>query len=395
MRDPQQELDDLAAAGLRRELRILSGPQRPEIVIGPESLINFSSNDYLGLANSEDLKGVFQEAIRKHGVGSGASRLVSGTMAAHMELEERIAAFKNAGAGLTFSSGFAAATGSIPAIMGKDDIIILDKLCHASLIDGARLSGAVIRVFPHNDLNKLASHLQWAAGKKSPESRILVITESVFSMDGDRAPLKEICDLVGAAGALLMVDEAHALGVIGPGGRGLAAGLGVESRIDFQMGTFSKAIGLSGGYLCASRVWIDLMINRARSFIYSTAPAPALAETISASLDLVGSSKGDRLREELWERIGIIRQSKFFANSATASAILPVVIGENEAALSAAQFLRERGFLVPAIRFPTVPRGTARLRITVSAAHRREDIQRLKDGLEQMVNLQNTSPENK
>ncbi len=418
MRDPQQELDDLAAAGLRRELRILAGPDRAEdlassatveIAIGSERLINFSSNDYLGLANSEDLKRIYQEAIGKYGVGSGASRLICGTMAAHVELEERIAELKRTPAGLTFSSGFATATGSIPAIVGKDDIIILDKLCHASLIDGARLSGAVMRVFPHNDLNKLASLLKWAAGKKSPKSRVLVITESVFSMDGDRAPLREICDLVGEAGALLMVDEAHALGVIGPGGRGLAAELGLEGRIDFQMGTFSKAIGLSGGYLCASRAWIDLMINRARSFIYSTAPAPALAETISASLDLITSSKGDLLREKLWERINVavassrrfnrvqspIQQGTIGMETRATSAILPVVIGDNEEALNAAQFLRVRGFLVPAIRFPTVPRGTARLRVTISAAHRREDIERLNESLEQLVNSRNTSSENK
>ncbi|MDF1816839.1 MAG: 8-amino-7-oxononanoate synthase [Verrucomicrobiales bacterium] len=374
MRDPQQDLDDLTAAGLRRELRTLSGPQRPQIQLGDEALLNFSSNDYLGLANEEALKITFQKAVAKHGVGAGSSRLISGTMTAHMILEETIATLKNAPAALTFSSGYAAATGSIPAIVGKDDYIILDKLCHASLIDGSRLSGATMRVFPHNDLQKLSDHLHWADRKKTPDSRVLVITESVFSMDGDLAPLREICGLTQRHGALLLVDEAHAFGIIGPRGRGLAAQLGMEQQIDFQMGTFSKAVGLTGGYLCAGRAWIDLLLNRARSFIYSTAPAPALAETITASLNLIAGERGDDLRSKLRENINILDPQ---ANSA----IIPVVIGANEAALAASQKLRENGFLVPAIRYPTVPRGTARLRITLSAPHREEDITALQDQL--------------
>ncbi|MDF1753633.1 MAG: 8-amino-7-oxononanoate synthase [Verrucomicrobiales bacterium] len=369
MRDPQQDLDDLSASGLRRELRILSGPQRPDIEIGPEQLLNFSSNDYLGLANDDGLKAIYQEAIGKYGIGSGASRLVSGTMAPHIELEEAIAAMKKTAAALTFSSGFAAATGTITAVVGKEDIVILDKLCHASLIDGAKMSGATIRVFPHNNVEKLKSHLQWADKNQSGQSRVLVVTESVFSMDGDLAPLKEICEATRSSGALLMVDEAHAVGVIGPQGRGLAAELGVEDMIDFQMGTFSKAVGLSGGYVCAERAWIDWLINRARSFIYSTAPSPALAETIAAALEKVQSDSGDSLREKLWRNIHCVDPS-------ATSAIIPVVIGENEAALAVSSQLREKGYLVPAIRFPTVPRGTARLRITLSAAHREEDVKK-------------------
>jgi 7-keto-8-aminopelargonate synthetase-like enzyme len=228
-----------------------------------------------------------------------------------------------------------------------------------------------MRVFPHNDLEKLESHLQWAQKKRPADSRVLVITESVFSMDGDLAPLREICDLVKKNGALLMIDEAHALGIMGPQGRGLAADLGVEDQVDFQMGTFSKAIGLSGGYLCASRPWIDLLINRARSFIYSTSPTPALAETIAASLDLVAGEKGGNLRNRLWKNV------KLLAPGAT-SAIVPVIIGENEAAVKASKSLRNEGLLIPAIRYPTVPRGTARLRITISAAHVEEDVQKLR-----------------
>jgi len=275
MRDPAEELAALEAQGLRRHLRQLDSPQDSRIALAASGrCVNFSSNDYLGLANSERLKAAFKNHIEVHGVGAGASRLVCGTMAPHLALEEKIAALKGAEAALTFGSGFATATGILPALCGKEDFLILDKLCHASLIDGARLSGATMRIFPHNDLGKLRDHLAWARSKAAAESRIIVVTESVFSMDGDRAPLREIVALKDEFGALLLLDEAHAFGAIGPQGRGLAAELGLESKIDLQMGTFSKACGLSGGYVCTSRAMVDLLINRARSFIYSTAPAP-------------------------------------------------------------------------------------------------------------------------
>ena len=378
MRDPQQDLDELEKNGLLRRLRILESSRQPIVMIDGQQLVDFSSNDYLGLANDDDLKSAFQEAISRHGVGSGASRLVSGTMAPHIELEEKIASVKRAEAALTFSSGFGVATGVIPAIVGKGDVIILDKLCHASLIDGARLSGATMRIFPHNDLEKLKSHLQWAREKTGGKNRILILTESVFSMDGDIALLREICELKEKTGALLLVDEAHAFGILGPQGRGLAAELGLENRVDFQMGTFSKAVGLSGGYLCATRSWIDWLINRARSFVFSTAPSPALAETVSKSLDLVIGKRGDELRAGLWENVRVM-------NEEATSAILPVVLGSNEKALQMAECLREKGFLVPAIRYPTVPRNTARLRITLSAACPIGEVKRLRSTLESGV----------
>lgn len=375
MREPEEELREIEAAGLLRRLRRLDSPQGPDIRLeGAPACLNFSSNDYLGLANDPELKSLYQRHIGALGSGSGASRLVCGTMAAHLELEEKLANLKRAGAALTFTSGFAAATGAIPALCGKDDILILDKLCHASLIDGARLSGAVMRVFPHNDLNRLESHLRWAAKKRHSRTRVLVVTESVFSMDGDLAPLAEICDLKDAHGALLLVDEAHAFGVLGPRGRGLAAELGLENRVDLQMGTFSKAVGLSGGYVCASRDLVDLLVNRARSFIYSTAPSPALAATIRDGLDLVGGPRGDRLR-------GILAGHRERFQPGAPGAIVPVILGENEAALAASAALLERGFLVPAIRYPTVPRGSARLRVTLSAAHREDDVLKLKAAL--------------
>ena len=379
MRDPGDELHDLEAGGLRRRLRQIDSPQGVHVrLTGSGECLNFSSNDYLGLANDGALKAIYQNHIGTYGVGSGSSRLVCGTMAAHVALEEKIASLKRTEAALTFTSGFAAATGALPSLCGKDDFLILDKLCHASLIDGARLSGATIRIYPHNDLNRLKSHLQWAAQRAAATSRLVVVTESVFSMDGDLSPLAEIVELKDQYGALLLVDEAHAFGVLGPEGRGLGAALGLESRIDLQMGTFSKAVGLSGGYLCGSRAMADLLINRARSFIYSTAPGPALAATVRDALDLVCGPRGDILRE------GLSANRETFSPG-TPSAIIPVIIGENEAALSASARLQERGFLVPAIRFPTVPKGSARLRITLSAAHRPDDITSLKSALADIV----------
>ncbi|NNE91881.1 MAG: 8-amino-7-oxononanoate synthase [Verrucomicrobiales bacterium] len=369
VRSPKHDLDELDAQNLRRQLRVIDSES---------GVVNFASNDYLGLANDPALKAAFTDAIEKVGAGSGASRLICGTHRPHAEFEEQLAEFKNTESALLFGSGYATATGAIPAIVGKGDVVILDKLCHASLIDGAKLSGATMRVFPHNDLGKLESHLRWAneqvAGKKG---RILVLTESVFSMDGDRAPLQEIVRLKQEHDARLFVDEAHAFGILGPRGRGLAAELDCDGDVDFQMGTLSKAAGLSGGYLCASRDWIDLIVNRARSFIYSTAPPPALAAAAGECLRLIGGKRGEEMRGRLFENI-----SQFQADAE--SAIIPVVLGENETALAAADALLESGYFVPAIRFPTVPRGTARLRVTVSAAHSAEEIAGLKSALSRL-----------
>lgn len=379
MRDPASELAELEEQGLRRHLRRLETPQGVRIELGDgKTYHNFSSNDYLGLADSEELKESYCRNVRVHGAGSGASRLVCGTMAAHAILEKKLARFKNTESALTFSTGFATATGAIPAICGKKDFIILDKLCHASLIDGARLSGATMRVFPHNDMKALAKHLRWAEKRADSDARILIVTESIFSMDGDRAPLEEICEIKRSHDALLFVDEAHAFGIVGSQGRGLVSSLGLETDVDFQMGTFSKALGLSGGYLCASRDWTDLLINRARSFVYSTAPSPALAATISDALDLLASDVGDTARRRLESNIANFRQP-------AESAIIPIIVGENETALAASDRLRERGFLIPAIRFPTVPRGTARLRITLSAAHTSSQIESLESALAEVL----------
>ncbi len=359
--DPAGILRELAAAGLLRSPRALDSATGPRVVRDGRELWNFASNDYLGLARHPEIEAALVEGVRRFGAGSAASRLVCGTLPPHRILEEEIAGAKGAEAALTFSSGYATALGVIPAIVGKADFVILDKLCHACLVDGARLSGATIRIFPHNDAAKLGRLLR-SIRAKSPDARILVATESVFSMDGDLCPLREILDLADAHDAQLLLDEAHAFGVLGPTGMGLAEREGLQHRIAFQMGTLSKSAGLAGGYLAAPRDWIDLLVNRARSYIYTTAPPPALAHAAIRSLEIIRSPQGAALRASL--RGNVARLS-----TASESPIIPIRLGTNEAALAAAADMEIGGFLVPAIRFPTVPRGTARLRVSVSAAH--------------------------
>ena len=360
MSGPADSLRQLAAEGLLRGLRPLDSPAGVRVVREGRELWNFASNDYLGLARHPEIAAAMIDGVQRYGTGSTASRLVCGTLPPHRMLEEALAAAKQTEAALTFSSGFATALGVIPAVVGKSDFIILDKLSHACLVDGARLSGGTVRVFPHNDLAKLARVLA-STRAKSPAARILVATESVFSMDGDLCPLRRIVELTENYEALLLLDEAHGFGVLGESGMGLAEQENLQHRITFQMGTLSKAAGLSGGYLAASRDWIDLLINRARPFVYSTAPPPAVAHAAIASLAIIRSEEGKSLREKLRQNIARL--------SPGGTPIIPRLLGSNEAALGAASGLEQAGFLVPAIRYPTVPRGTARLRISLSAAH--------------------------
>lgn len=384
MRLPESELEAIREDNLFRELRHIDSVSGPILTIKGREIVQFASNDYLGLAASPELCTVFQEAVARYGVGSGASRLITGTHSPHTALEEELASFKRTQRALSFSSGYSTAVGTLTSLLGKNDFVILDKLCHACLIDGARLSGATMRVFPHNDLARLESHLAWAADRAKPDSRILVVTESIFSMDGDRADLPAIVALKNEFGALLLVDEAHAVGIIGPEGRGLAEQAGVAREVDLQMGTLSKAVGVSGGYLCASADWIDLLINRARSFIYSTAPPPAVAATAAESIRLIRGTHGESLRERLWENIRVLDQvlpSQKQRIAPSASPIRPYVVGDSQAALDLSRALLDSGILVPAIRFPTVPRGTARLRISLSAAHDLRHITSLGDFL--------------
>ena len=375
-----EQLQALRARSLDRHLREIGSAQGPIVDLAGKRLINFSSNDYLGLANDPRLREAAIGAINQFGVGAGASRLISGTQPPHLRLESALAKWKGTPAALCFNSGYAAALGTLPALATKSDVVLLDKLCHASLIDGAKLSGATLRVFPHNQLAKLKSHLEWA-GREQPNARILIVTESVFSMDGDRAPLRDLVELKKYFNALLLLDEAHAIGVIGPNGRGLAAAENLSDDVDVQMGTLSKALGVSGGYICGSRNLIKWLINRARSFIFSTAPPPGLAAAALAALDFISSAEGEDRRRLLWRNIEILRERLSLDSG---SAIFPWIVGDDQAALELATDLQAEGFFVPAIRYPTVAKGAARLRITVTAVHTAEQICSLCDAIKNL-----------
>jgi 8-amino-7-oxononanoate synthase len=383
MRSPEDELSALAGQSLLRRLRHLDSPQGPRAHIDGREFLNFSSNDYLGLARDVEIVRAMVEAAERYGAGSGASRLVCGGQSPHLALEEALADFMETEAALSFATGYSAALGTVGALCGKGDVLIADKLCHASLLDAARLSGATLRVFPHNHLDKLEHLLGWATQSAGKNGRVLVATEAVFSMDGDRARLREIVEAKDRHGALLLLDEAHALGIIGASGRGLADAEGLADRIDLRLGTLGKAAGAAGGFVAAKRAVIDLITNKGRSFIYSTAPPPAQAAAARKGIEILASKRGDSLREHLWENI------RHFAEIAAlpavpSSAIVPFVLGPESAALAADARLREAGLLVPAIRFPTVARNAARLRITLSAAHSSEEILRLAEELGKM-----------
>ena len=369
MTGPDEELTALRAAGQWRAL--VPRPPGEKLVRQARELLDFSSNDYLGLTQHEALIEAAVKATRDYGAGSGSSRLVTGSLQITHELEAALADFHEKEAALVFANGWAAATGAIPALVGKGDTVILDKLAHACLIDGARLSQATLRVFPHNNLEKLEKLLRGATG------RVLVITEAVFSMDGDIAPLREICALKEQFGALLLVDEAHSVGVLGPQGRGLASGLGVKSQVDFTFGTLGKAAGAAGGYLAASRSWINLLVNKARSLIFSTAPPAGQAAAALAGLELLQGAHGDQQRL-------ILAKNRELLGSPPA-AIRPVILGSNKAALRASEKLMRAGFFAPAIRFPTVPKGAERLRVTLTSNQKKADVQRLRDVLSNLT----------
>ena len=382
-----QRLAALREQNLFRELRRVDSPQSPRIKIDGKTFLNFSSNDYLGLANHPALKEAATKAIEKFGAGAGASRLICGSLAPFHELEEKLAAFKKTEAALTFSTGCAAALGTICALLGKNDIIIIDKLVHACIVDAARLSGAKLRIFDHNDLEDLKKILKWSARQRTTESQVLVVTESIFSMDGDAAPLREIVTLKEKYGAWLMVDEAHATGLYGKNRRGCVEELGVSGQIEIQMGTLGKALGASGGYICGSRVLIAFLVNRARRFIFSTAPVPAAAAAATAGIHLAQSSEGDGRRKTLWQLIKQLnsklsaasKQSKDvkIRNSKPAGAIIPLIVGDETKAVELASRLRSQNIFIPAIRYPTVARGQARLRVTLTAAHSAKDVAEL------------------
>ena len=374
-------LEQIREQGLYRQLRRVDSPQGPRLVMDGKTCLNFSSNDYLGLANDPALRAAATEAVLKFGAGAGASRLISGSLGPHHKLEEALASFKDAPAALAFSSGYAAASGAICALLDSNDVIAVDKLVHACIVDAARLSGAKLRVFGHNNLNDLEKILRWADRRHASPAlsqsdrtpRTLIVTESIFSMDGDRAPLREMVRLKEQFGAWLMVDESHATGLYGKCRRGLAEECAVAQQIEIQMGTLGKAFGSAGGYICGSRPLIDYLINRARSFIFSTAPVPAAAAAAAAGVQLVQSDAGEQRRNQLWANVAALARHL----ESEGGAIIPILIGQEGKAMQIAGGLLEKGVFIPAVRFPTVARGQARLRLTMTAAHSRTDIEQL------------------
>ncbi len=352
----QSELTKLKQQNLYRQLRDFD-----------ENLINFSSNNYLGKS-----------------FGSGSSRLVSGNTQEYIKLEKLIAKWKKTEAALVFPTGYMANLGAISALMQKGDLIIIDKLNHASIIDGCYLSGADLRVYKHKDLKSLEKILK---STKNKYRNKLIITESVFSMDGDIAPLKEIASLAKKYGAWTYVDEAHAVGIFGKTGAGVCEQLGLENTIDIKMGTLSKAIGSIGGYIAGSELLIDFLINKARSFIYTTALPPDVIIKTAQNIKIIIS--GNTQRKKLWENINYFYELaiKYKLNiQKPESAILPIIIGSEEKALKASKLLLKKGFLLPAIRYPTVAKGRARLRCTITAEHSENDLQSLLASLKNIIN---------
>ncbi len=354
--------------GLRRTLEPLSSAQGPRICIGGRWLTNFSSNDYLGLANDPLLREAAKAAIDRFGVGSGASRLVVGDSLEHQALEAELAAFERTESALLFNSGYAANVGTISALVGPGDVVFSDALNHASIIDGCRLSRAQIVVYPHRDVATLERLVGGHLGR-----RRLVVTDAVFSMDGDLAPLRELSTLCEEHGLGLMVDEAHATGVLGVGGAGLSEALGV--RPDVVMGTLSKSIGAMGAYVAGASVLREMLLNQARSLVFSTALPASMCAAARAGLRALGD---EERRSRLWRNMNQLAAG---LGVEPRSSIFSVILGAPEKAVAAASALRERGILVKPIRPPTVPVGTSRLRIAVTAGHTANEVAALVDGL--------------
>ena len=380
--DMQQVLAELAAGDLIRRPAVLGSPVGATVTIDGRELVCLCSNDYLGLAGDEAVKAAAIDAIGRWGVGAGASRLVSGTTEAHRALEGRLAEFKQAEAAIVTSTGWQANLVAIHALAGEGDLILCDKLDHASILDAARSSGAAVRTYGHGDLARAE---QLLVRHRALHRRCLLVTDSLFSMDGDVAPLRELVDLKDRFDARLLVDEAHATGVLGSGGRGAAELAGVESRVDVVVGTLSKALGTLGGFVAGPKALIDVIGNTGRSFIYTTALPPMICAAAMAALDIVRDQPDRRAKllamaGALRDRLGAIGCDTL--NSTTQ--IIPVVIGAPADALACSRRLLDEGFFVPAIRPPTVRPGTSRLRISLSAAHDPADVHRLADALANM-----------
>ena len=391
------DLESIRSAGLWRELREIESAQASRVLLHGREVLLFCSNNYLGLANHPEVIEAAANALTRYGASAASSRLISGNMTVHRALEERIADWKGVEAALVFGSGYLANVGVIGAVLGRDDVVISDELNHASIVDACRLSRARVVVFRHNDVDHLAGMLATTAGAR----RVLVVTESVFSMDGDVAPLREIVDVARRFGAWTMVDEAHASGVFGKGGAGLVSELGLTRDVDIHVGTLGKALGSSGAYVAGPRALIDLVVNRARSFIYSTGLPPASAAAAMAAIEICQREpeRAEGLRRRVTQLSERLRAAGLSVPVAQ-SQILPVRTSHGDAAtgddaaraVRASQLLLDRGIYVAAIRPPTVPAGTSRLRLSVMATHTDDDIDRLVAGVIEVIQDTGAAP---
>lgn len=383
------EMEATEAKGLRRRLRRIEGPQEAVVRLGGREIVLLCSNNYLGLASHPEVVEAAARAVRDSGASAVSSRLISGHMDAHARLEEKLAAWKGVEAALLFSTGYHANVGVISSLVGAGDVVVSDELNHASIIDGCRLSRARVAVYRHNDVVHLRETLAGLEGAR----RVLVVTESVFSMDGDLAPLADIAAAAREHGAWMMVDEAHAAGVFGPGGAGVVAALGLTEQVDVHMGTLGKGLGSFGAYVAGSRRLVDHLVNRARSFIFTTGLPPSAAAAAGAALDV--------LAREPERAAGLLRRARRLGETLRAggldvpnldSQILPVMVGDARRAVAAAEQLLERGFYVAAIRPPTVPPGTSRLRLSLMATHTDEQIEGVAAALIDILGNRNDAP---
>jgi 8-amino-7-oxononanoate synthase len=368
--DVAERLEELRDRGLYRKLRLVSGPQGPRVLLGGRPVLLLCSNNYLGLADHPKVRGAAAEAAMRWGAGAGAARLVSGNMEPHRRLESRLAEFKGYEASLLFGSGYLANTGVIAALAGAGEVVFSDELNHASIVDGCRLSRAETFVYRHGDLEHLAWGLEQAGGRGS-----LIVSDGVFSMDGDIAPLPGLVELARRHDCRLMVDEAHATGTIGPGGRGSVAAAGLSDEVDVVVGTLGKALGSYGAYTCASAETIDYLVNSARPFIFSTAPPPPSVAAATAALDLVSPHRVERLQANA-SRFRAALVAEGLDPGPSQSQIVPIEVGEAETAMDLCERVLERGVFAQGIRPPTVPEGSSRLRFTVMASHRVGELER-------------------
>jgi glycine C-acetyltransferase len=379
-----ETLEDLKAKHLYMHLPVFEGEQKAVSTVNDRQVINLSSNNYLGLTTHPKLKRAAIEATRKYGTGTGAVRTIAGTMKIHLALEEQIARFKQSEAAVVFQSGFTANAGTVAAILGKEDLIISDELNHASIIDGCRLSKATIKVFRHRDLEDCERILKetenWAGHK-------LLITDGVFSMDGDIAPLPGLCDLAEKHNCIMMIDDAHSSGVLGRGGRGTVDHFNCQGRVDIQVGTLSKAIGAMGGYVCGSRDLIEFLYHRARPFLFSTSHPPAVIGACQAAFTLLEGPDGERLVKRLWSNTKFFKRKLKklgFDTGASQTPIVPIMVGDAAKAFEFSKALFNEGVFAQALGYPTVPEGKARLRAIVTAAHKRADLERALECLDRV-----------